>query len=171
MIWARNQAIPAPGARGQHTRELAALPVAGRTSASSRSCTPAERSVPKRSNPDGSDGERLNAKLSLPALRCGRPSTELSCSAIFGLASMASLERTRRENGGPSVPVVATKKILEAAFTHRYGVAAFNVVNDITLEAVIAAATELGAPLIVQTSVKTVKSVGLDPLYALFRAY
>ncbi len=67
--------------------------------------------------------------------------------------------------------VVATQKILSDAFARRYGVAAFNVVNDLTLEAVIAAATELRAPLIVQTSVKTVKSIGLRPLVAMFRAY
>lgn len=67
--------------------------------------------------------------------------------------------------------VVSTKEILEDAFARRYGVAAFNVLNDLTLEAVIAAAIELRAPLIVQTSVKTVKSIGLAPLYAMFRAY
>jgi fructose-bisphosphate aldolase class II len=62
-------------------------------------------------------------------------------------------------------------EILNDAFTRRYGVAAFNIVNDLTLEAVIAAASELRAPLIVQTSVKTVKSIGLRPLYAMFRAF
>jgi ketose-bisphosphate aldolase len=67
--------------------------------------------------------------------------------------------------------IVTTKEILSDAFTRRYGVAAFNIVNDLTLEAVIAAASELRAPLIVQTSVKTVKSIGLRPLYAMFRAY
>jgi ketose-bisphosphate aldolase len=69
------------------------------------------------------------------------------------------------------LPVVSTKEILSDAFARRYGVAAFNIVNDLTLEAVIAAATELRAPLIVQTSVKTVKSIGLGPLYAMFRAF
>jgi ketose-bisphosphate aldolase len=69
------------------------------------------------------------------------------------------------------LPVVSTKKILSDAFSRRYGVAAFNIVNDLTLEAVITAATELSAPLIVQTSVKTVKSVGLRALFAMFRAY
>lgn len=69
------------------------------------------------------------------------------------------------------MPVVSTQKILSDAFARRYGVAAFNIVNDLTLEAVISAATELRAPLIVQTSVKTVKSIGLKPLYAMFRAY
>jgi ketose-bisphosphate aldolase len=67
--------------------------------------------------------------------------------------------------------VVSTQKILNDAFARRYGVAAFNIINDLTLEAVITAASELRAPLIVQTSVKTVKSIGLRPLVALFRAY
>ena len=48
-------------------------------------------------------------------------------------------------------------EILAAAYRERYGVAAINIVNDLTLEAVLAAATELRAPLIVQTSVKTVR--------------
>jgi ketose-bisphosphate aldolase len=73
--------------------------------------------------------------------------------------------------GSRTLPVVSTKEILSDAFLRRYGVAAFNVVNDLTLEAVISAASELRAPLIVQTSVKTVKSIGLAPLYAMFRAY
>jgi len=68
------------------------------------------------------------------------------------------------------VPVVSTKEILADAFSKRYGVAAFNIVNDLTLEAVISAAVELRAPLIVQTSVKTVKAAGVDAIYALFRA-
>ena len=33
------------------------------------------------------------------------------------------------------MPVVSTKAILEKAFAERYGVAAFNVVNDLTMEA------------------------------------
>ena len=56
--------------------------------------------------------------------------------------------------------VVPIRRILDAAFAERYGVAAINVVDDLTLEAVLAAATELDSPLIVQTSVKTVKSIG-----------
>ncbi len=67
--------------------------------------------------------------------------------------------------------VVSTGKILQDAFTHRYGVAAFNVFNDLTMEGVIAAASELSSPVIVQTSVKTVRSIGLRPLYAMFRAF
>jgi fructose-bisphosphate aldolase class II len=68
------------------------------------------------------------------------------------------------------VPVVSAKAILDDAFSNGYGVAAFNIVNDLTLEAVIAAAVELRAPLIVQTSVKTVKAAGIDEIYGLFRA-
>jgi fructose-bisphosphate aldolase class II len=66
------------------------------------------------------------------------------------------------------MPVVPTGQILDRAFGERYGVAAINVLNDLTMEAVLAAAEELRAPVIVQTSVKTVEQVGLDVLYALW---
>jgi fructose-bisphosphate aldolase class II len=66
--------------------------------------------------------------------------------------------------------VVPLKEILDRAFADRYGVAAFNVVNDLSLEAVVAAAEELESPLIIQTSVKTVKSIGARMLYEMFRA-
>jgi ketose-bisphosphate aldolase len=66
------------------------------------------------------------------------------------------------------MPVVPLKDVLDRAFKERYGVAAFNIVNDLTLEAVLAAAVELRAPVIVQTSVKTVKSIGRDVLYAMW---
>ena len=68
------------------------------------------------------------------------------------------------------MPVVPMREILDRAFAERYGVAAINIVDDLTLEAVLAAATELEAPLIVQTSLKTVKSLGTRPLYAMWRA-
>jgi ketose-bisphosphate aldolase len=68
------------------------------------------------------------------------------------------------------VPVVAMKEIVDRAFAERYGVAAINVVNDLTLEAVLAAAVQERAPLIVQTSVKTVRSVGLDVLFGMWRS-
>jgi ketose-bisphosphate aldolase len=67
------------------------------------------------------------------------------------------------------VPAVGLDAILDRAFEERYGVAAFNVVDDLTLEAVLAAATELEAPVIVQTSLKTVKAFGADLLAGLFR--
>jgi len=66
------------------------------------------------------------------------------------------------------LPVVPTQQILQRAFSERYGVAAINIVNDLTLEAVLAAAEELRAPVIIQTSVKTVKQVGLDVLYGMW---
>jgi fructose-bisphosphate aldolase class II len=66
------------------------------------------------------------------------------------------------------MPVVPTQEIVQRAFKERYGVAAINVVNDLTMEAVLAAAEELRAPLIVQTSVKTVKSIGADVLFAMW---
>ncbi|MGZ5307069.1 MAG: class II fructose-bisphosphate aldolase, partial [Actinomycetota bacterium] len=68
------------------------------------------------------------------------------------------------------MPVVPLKDVLDRAFKERYGVAAFNIVNDLTLEAVLAAAVELHAPVIVQTSVKTVKSIGRNVLYGMWRA-
>ena len=61
------------------------------------------------------------------------------------------------------------KEILDRAFARRYGVAAINVVNDLTLEAVLAAAVEQRSPVIVQTSVKTVRSIGTDLLFAMWR--
>jgi len=64
--------------------------------------------------------------------------------------------------------VVSMQEILDPAFKERYGVAAFNIFNDLSLEAVLAAAVEVRAPVIIQTSVKTVKSIGLDLLYAMW---
>jgi ketose-bisphosphate aldolase len=66
------------------------------------------------------------------------------------------------------MPIVPTQEILQRAFRERYGVAAINIVNDLSLEAVLAAAEELGAPVIVQTSVKTVKMSGAEALYAMW---
>jgi fructose-bisphosphate aldolase class II len=68
------------------------------------------------------------------------------------------------------MPVVPLREILDPAFAERYGVAAINVVDDLTLEAVLTAATELESPLIVQTSLKTVKSIGARALYSMWRA-
>ena len=82
-----------------------------------------------------------------------------------GPARLASEPPTE---GGSPMPVVPTGEILSAAYRERYGVAAINIVNDLTLEAVLAAATEQRAPLIVQTSVKTVRSIGYDVLYGMW---
>ena len=64
--------------------------------------------------------------------------------------------------------VTSMNELVDRAFAERYAVGAFNIVNDLTLEAVLAAAEELRAPVIIQTSVKTVKSVGVDVLHALW---
>lgn len=67
------------------------------------------------------------------------------------------------------MPVVSTKAIIDRAFTERYGVPAINVVNDLTLEAVLTGAVNARSPLIVQTSVKTVRSIGSAVLMAMWR--
>lgn len=66
------------------------------------------------------------------------------------------------------MPVVSLKEIVDAAFAQRYGVPAVNILNDLTLDAVLAGAVEAKSPLIVQTSVKTVKSIGAPVLYAMW---
>ena len=67
------------------------------------------------------------------------------------------------------MPVVSLKEIVDRAFAERYGVPAINVVNDLTMEAVLAAAVQERSPVIIQTSVKTVRSIGLDLLFAMWR--
>ncbi|MEU3064301.1 class II fructose-bisphosphate aldolase [Streptomyces subrutilus] len=64
--------------------------------------------------------------------------------------------------------VAPLTEILSGPFAQRYAVPAVNVFNDLTMEAVLAAAVEKRSPLIVQTSVKTVKSIGSDVLYAMW---
>jgi fructose-bisphosphate aldolase, class II len=68
------------------------------------------------------------------------------------------------------MPVVSLKEIVDRAFAEKYGVPAINIVNDLTLEAVLAGAVETRSPLIVQTSVKTVKAIGLDVLYGMWES-
>jgi fructose-bisphosphate aldolase, class II len=68
------------------------------------------------------------------------------------------------------VGVVPLKDIVDPALRGGYGVAAINVVNDLTMESVLAAAVEQRSPMIVQTSVKTVRSIGSDVLIAMWRA-
>ncbi len=64
--------------------------------------------------------------------------------------------------------VVSLKEIVDSAFAARYGVPAINILNDLTLENVLAGAVEVRSPVIVQTSVKTVKSIGAEVLYAMW---
>ena len=66
------------------------------------------------------------------------------------------------------MPVVPTRELLKRAFKERYAVAAINVVNDLTMDAVLSAAEELKAPVIVQTSVKHVEMTGINVMYAMW---
>lgn len=66
------------------------------------------------------------------------------------------------------MPVVSLKEIVDPALEQRYGVPAINILNDLTLEAVLLAAVQERSPLIVQTSVKTVRSIGSRVLYAMW---
>lgn len=68
------------------------------------------------------------------------------------------------------MPVVSMKVMLERAFSERYGVPAFNIVNDLSIEAVLAAAVAERSPVILQTSVKTVRMYGRDQLFGIFSA-
>lgn len=66
------------------------------------------------------------------------------------------------------MPIVSMQEMLGHAFKERYGVPAFNIFNDLTLEAILAAAIEARSPVIIQTSVKTVKSIGSDVLFGMW---
>jgi fructose-bisphosphate aldolase class II len=61
------------------------------------------------------------------------------------------------------------QQILKDAFDNRYGVGAFNIVDYITMDAVLSAAAETKSPVIVQASVKTVKVMGARLIEAMFR--
>jgi fructose-bisphosphate aldolase class II len=63
------------------------------------------------------------------------------------------------------VPVVGMKDLLDRALAERYGVPAFNIVNDLTTEAVLAAAVQERSPVVLQTSVKTVRTYGRRQLF------
>jgi len=60
------------------------------------------------------------------------------------------------------MPLVTTSQILSDARNGRYAVGAFNVENMEMVMAVIQAAEELNAPVILQTTPSTVKYAGLD---------
>ncbi len=66
------------------------------------------------------------------------------------------------------MPVVSLKEIVDPALQQRYGVPAINIFNDISLAGVLEAAVAERSPLIVQTSVKTVRSIGSRVLYAMW---
>jgi len=68
------------------------------------------------------------------------------------------------------VGVVPLKEIVDPAFSARYGVPAINIFNDLTMEAVLAAAEEANSPVILQTSVKTVRSIGSRQLFDMWQS-
>ena len=64
--------------------------------------------------------------------------------------------------------IVSMNDLLKPALKKRYGVAAFNIVNDASIRAVLQAAEELKAPVIVQVSVKTVNYWGAKMIQSTF---
>lgn len=68
------------------------------------------------------------------------------------------------------MPVVSLKALLADAAAGKYGVPAINVFNDLTLEGVLEAAVRERSPLIVQTSVKTVRAIGTKTLFSMWTA-
>jgi len=66
------------------------------------------------------------------------------------------------------MPVASLPDVMDRAFEKRYGVAAFNTVDDITMHGVIRAAEQSRSPLIVQISVKTVKFWGAEVVQQMF---
>lgn len=64
--------------------------------------------------------------------------------------------------------IVSLPEIMDTAFEQRYGVAAFNAVDDITMDGLIRAAEESHSPLIIQISVKTVHFWGVDVIKDMF---
>lgn len=66
------------------------------------------------------------------------------------------------------MPVSSLPEIMDRAFDKRYGVAAFNTVDDITMQGVIRAAELSHSPLIIQISVKTVKYWGAALIQHMF---
>lgn len=68
------------------------------------------------------------------------------------------------------MPAASLSSTLGDAFRERYGVPAFNILNDLTMRTVMEAAGDLQAPVIVQTSVKTVRLIGASTLGAMFHS-
>ena len=68
------------------------------------------------------------------------------------------------------MPVASLKELVDEALAKGYAVPAINIVDELSLQAVVDAAVDVRSPLIVQTSVKTVKSIGRDVLKAMFDA-
>ena len=69
---------------------------------------------------------------------------------------------------GIDMSTAKTVDLVVAAREAGYAVPAVNIVDDLSLRAVVAAAEEAQSPVIIQTSVKTVKSVGAPLLSTIF---
>lgn len=65
--------------------------------------------------------------------------------------------------------IVTAKEIMLEAAEGKYAVGAFNITNLIQMEAVVEAAVEKKAPLIIQTSVTPSKFLGLEILVSIYR--
>ena len=63
------------------------------------------------------------------------------------------------------MPYVNTLDLVTAARGRGYAVPAINIVDPLTIKAVVEAADSIGSPVILQTSVKTVKSAGAGVLH------
>ena len=66
--------------------------------------------------------------------------------------------------------IAQTVDLVAAARKAGYAVPAVNIVDDLSLRAVIAAAEQAQSPVIVQTSVKTVKSMGAEIISSIFQS-
>ena len=67
------------------------------------------------------------------------------------------------------MPLVNPMPVLNSARENGYCVGAFNIVDFMTIEAVVAAAEAENAPVIIQTSSGTVKRFGVEPLVRMTR--
>ncbi len=65
--------------------------------------------------------------------------------------------------------IVTAKEIMLPAAENKYAVGAFNITNLVQMEAVVEAAIDKKAPLIIQTSVKPSQFLGRDVLVAIYR--
>jgi len=66
--------------------------------------------------------------------------------------------------------VTNLSEILKSALAGGYGVPAINIFNDLTLEGVLKSAEANQSPVIVQTSVKTVRMMGSDVIASMWEA-
>lgn len=65
--------------------------------------------------------------------------------------------------------IANTVDLVTAAQQAGYAVPAVNIVDEMSLRATVQAAEQTGSPIIIQTSVKTVKATGAAPLYDAYR--